>query len=175
MFKKAFRRRMEEKTNYGLRLALLKSGLVRAVIRKSNKHISVQFVNVGDKGDRILASAKTSELKELGWDAPMGNLPAAYLTGYLAGSRAMKAGVKKATADLGLQTSTKGSRLYSALMGAVNAGIEISHSKEILPSEERIRGEHIAAYSSWKDYKTKPSEVPKLFETVKQKIAGNSK
>ncbi len=173
--KRAFRRRGEKKTNYKLRLAFLKSGLVRAVIRKSSKHLSVQFVDAGKDGDRVLASAKTSELKELGWEAPTGNMPAAYLAGYLAGLRALKAGVKKATADLGLQTSTKGSRLYSALLGAVNAGIEIPHSKEILPSEGRVKGEHIAAYSSWKDYKSKPSELPKLFESVKQKIAGSGK
>jgi len=36
-------------------------------------------------GDKILATAQSIDLKEHGWSAGTGNLPAAYLTGFLAG------------------------------------------------------------------------------------------
>ena len=43
-YKVPFRRRREAKTNYRHRLKLLKSGLPRAVVRKSLKHTTVQFI-----------------------------------------------------------------------------------------------------------------------------------
>ena len=66
--------------------------------------------------------------------------------------------IEEAILDLGLQTSTKGSRIYAALKGVLDAGINIPHSKEILPSEDRIKGKHIS------------EEVVKKFEDIKKKI-----
>ena len=152
-----FKRRMEKKTNYVKRLALLKSEKTRLVIRKSLSNISIQFVNFKPSGDETIASAVSSELKKFGW-VKGGNIPAAYLTGLLAGKKAKEKNIKEAVLDLGLQTSTKGSRLYAALKGVLDAGIIIPHSKEILPSEERIKGKHIS------------EEMSKQFEDVKTKI-----
>lgn len=135
------KRRREQKTNYKKRLGLIKSGRVRLIIRKSLTHINVQFIEYKPDGDRTLASAFSNELKKFGWMFNCGNVPAAYLTGLLAGLKAKK--IKEAVLDLGLQTSTKGSRLYAALKGVIDAGIDVSHSKEILPDDSRILGKHI--------------------------------
>lgn len=152
-----FKRRIERKTNYRKRLALLKSEKIRLVIRKSLSNISVQFINFNPDGDQTLVSAVSSELKKFGWTRT-GNIPAAYLTGLLAGKKAKEKNVTEAVLDLGLQTSTKGSRIYAALKGVVDAGVNIPHSKDILPSEDRIKGKHIS------------EEIEKQFDDVKKKI-----
>ena len=45
--------------------------------------------------------------------------------------------------DIGLAASSGGSRAYAALKGMIEAGLEIPHSEDVLPSEGRINGEHI--------------------------------
>ena len=40
--------------------------------------------------------------------------------------------------DLGLARSVKGSILYAALKGATESGLNVPHSKDILPEEKRI-------------------------------------
>ena len=152
-----FKRRMERRTNYRKRLALIKSGKVRLVIRKSLSNISVQLINFNPNGDQTVASAVSTELKKFGW-TKTGNVPAAYLTGLLAGKKAKEKNVKEAVLDLGIQTSTKGSRIYAALKGVLDAGVNVPHSKDILPSEDRINGKHIS------------EEIAKQFDDVKKKI-----
>jgi large subunit ribosomal protein L18 len=73
-------------------------------------------------------------------------MPAAYLTGFLAGRRALEDGVNKAVIDIGLQNNQHGTRLYAALKGVVDAGIDTSVNEEVFPAEGRIRGEHIDDY-----------------------------
>ncbi len=96
-----------------------------------------------------------------------GNLPGAYLTGLLCGVMVRKGGVKSAVLDTGLQASTKGSRIYGALKGALDAGLEIPHSPDVLPSEERVRGIHIEKYA---ESKGKKPGVSKLFDEVRVNI-----
>jgi large subunit ribosomal protein L18 len=154
-----FRRRREEKTDYKRRLALLKSKKTRVVVRKSLSNITVQFVDYFTSGDKTVACANSTELKKFGWTST-GNVPAAYLTGLLAGKKAREKKVDEAVLDLGIQIKTKGSRLYAALKGVVDAGVNVPHSPEILPSEDRIRGKHI-----------KGSDEKKFIE-AKNKIVG---
>ena len=84
------KRRREQKTDYKKRLALLKSGVPRLVIRKSLENMRVQIVSFNPSGDKTVASAFSAELGEFGWKGGNGNLPAAYLTGLLAGLRAKR-------------------------------------------------------------------------------------
>jgi len=147
-YKVRFRRRREGKTDYRKRLALLKSGLPRMVVRKTNRYIIVQFVRFKPEGDDMIAYAISKELQKYGWHYGGKNTPAAYLTGFLAALKAKKAGVSKAILDIGRFPSTKGSRLYAALKGVLDAGVEVPHSPEVLPDEGRIRGEHIATWAS---------------------------
>ena len=48
------RRRLENKTDYKLRMGLLKSKTDRITIRKSNKYISLQVVKSEEAQDRVL-------------------------------------------------------------------------------------------------------------------------
>ncbi len=138
-----FRRRRTGKTDYRRRKKALKSGLPRAIVRRSNRYVRVQFATFDMKGDLIVASAFSKELGALGWEHSKNNTPAAYLTGYLAGKRASKAGVDKAVLDLGIHNPTKDSRVFATLKGILDAGVEIPHSEDILPSEERVKGKHL--------------------------------
>lgn len=154
-YRVARRRRREGKTDYRKRIRHLKSGEPRAVVRRSSNNIRIQFVKYDPKGDRVLASAEGHELEKFGWKGPASNTPAAYLTGYLAGKRAKSQGIENAVLDIGLSTPTKGARIFASLKGMLDAGINIPHSEEILPSEERISGEHIG------------DQIKAQFETVK--------
>lgn len=175
-----YRRRREQKTNYRKRLKLLLSRLPRFVVRRKPNQIICQLIEYHPDGDRVIASANSLELKHFGWKGHTGNLPAAYLTGFLCAKRAK---VKKAILDIGLQRSTKGNAVYAALKGAVDGGLEIPHSDEILPDESRIKGEHIANYakqlekekyqkqfSAYLKKGLKPEEIVKHFEEVKAAI-----
>ena len=90
LYRVPFRRRREMKTDYHQRKRLLKSGKIRFVARPSNKQILVQFVESKIGGDKTFIQTQSNDLKKFGWDIATSNLPAAYLTGYLAGKRAVK-------------------------------------------------------------------------------------
>jgi large subunit ribosomal protein L18 len=109
-------------------------------------------------GDRVLSSAVSKELRKLGWELPGSNTPAAYLTGYLAGKRALESGVEEAVLDMGLHVPTKGSKVFASLKGMLDAGLRMPFGEEILPDEERIRGEHIG------------EEAVKMFFAVKSEM-----
>ncbi len=163
IYRVPFRRRREGKTDYRKRLALVKSGKPRLVVRIKNRQVIAQLIEYDPKGDKVLASATSHELKKFGWDGHPGNAPSAYLTGLLLGTRALKAGYKEAILDIGLHTPVHGSNVFAALKGALDAGMDIPHSEDALPPEERINGSLIAEYRG----------IPHLsekFEEVKNKI-----
>jgi len=147
----------------------------------------VQIFDAKPGGDRTLAAAHSKELtKKYGWLGNCGNLSAAYLTGLLAGHRALLKHRKEAVLDLGLSATSKGSRLFAGLKGASDSGLQIPSNESVLPAESRIRGEHIANYakqllssnpelyqSRFAKYlaqKLKPESLPEHFEKVKSKI-----
>jgi len=158
IYRVKMRRRREGKTNYRKRLAYLKSGKPRAVVRKTLKYIIVQIVEYHEDGDKILVGVNSSHLRKYGWSGSFKNTPAAYLTGYLAGKLALKKGINEAVLDIGLQSPVKGSRVFAALKGLVDAGLNVPHSEEVYPSEDRIKGKHIS------------DDVAKMFEEVKSKM-----
>jgi len=176
-YKVPFRRRRDNQTDYYIRKKLLTSGAPRAVVRRSSRNISVQFANFDMGGDLILATASSKELKALGWDNSCANIPAAYLTGYLAGKKALKAGVEYAVLDIGMQTPAKGAVLFAAVAGMVAAGVEIPHGDGVLPAEERLNGAHISdsvkgsvdAVKDAIDGGDVKKKAPKKAEDVKEK------
>jgi len=150
-----FRRRREGRTDYRERVALLRSGGPRAVVRKSNRTVRIQIIEFDAKGDRVLACAASSELRPLGWPGSVANTPAAYLTGLLAGQRAKAAGIQEAVLDIGMQIPSRGALVFASLKGLCDAGLEIPHRAEMLPSVERLSGAHLgedrlAAFNSVK-------------------------
>ena len=163
-YKVPFRRRREGRTNYHLRLKLLLSRQDRVVVRKSARNIQIQLIAPTPDGDITYSSAVSSELAKYGYKAATGNTPAAYLTGLLFGLKSLKNGYEGGILDIGLQASSAGSRVYAALKGIVDSGFEIPCSPEVFPSDERIRGEHIA------EYREESSDLPDQFEATKEKI-----
>lgn len=180
-----FRRRREGRTDYKARKALIISKLPRVVTRVSLRHMNIQMIEATPAGDRVIASAKSQELRSYGWKTTCGNLPSAYLTGLLCGVRASERKVKEAVPDIGLTQPTKGARIFAAMKGVVDAGVNVPHSTEKLPSEERLKGQHIANYaetlsseaelyertfSCYLKAKVPPEKIPKQFEVTKEKI-----
>jgi large subunit ribosomal protein L18 len=136
----AYRRRREGKTDYKRRLALLKSRMPRAVVRKSLSGTTVQIVDYSPEGDRVLAQANYTDLRKMGWKFSVKDTTATYLTGLLAGKRAISANISEAVLDIGLNEPVKGSKVFTALKGLIDAGMEIPHGEEIFPGDERISG-----------------------------------
>ncbi len=142
------RRRREGKTDYRKRYIMVLSGKPRFVVRFTNKYVWVQVVKATPRGDITIAAAHSRELvKKLGWKGGTNNTCATYLTALLAASRALKEGINYAVLDIGLRRAVKGARVFAALKGAIDAGMDIPHSDEILPSQYRIECRHIADYA----------------------------
>ncbi|WP_435333467.1 50S ribosomal protein L18 [Haloarchaeobius sp. TZWWS8] len=174
-YKVPMRRRREVRTDYHQRLRLLKSGKPRLVARKSNKHTTAQLVSPGPNGDNTHASAHSSDLAEFGWEAPTGNISAAYLTGLLAGKRALDAGIEEAVLDIGLNTATPGSKVFAVQEGAIDAGLDIPHNDDVLADWERNRGEHIAEYAEQLDEPLysgdfDATDLPEHFDEVREAL-----
>jgi len=179
-----YRRKREARTSYKSRLDMLKSRKPRLVVRRSNKRILAQVINYAEEGDRTIITTSSNELAKYGWNYSGTNLPAAYLTAYLCGKKALEKGLNEAVLDIGLQPSVKGSRLYSALKGAIDSGMKIPSGEKAFPDEKRITGQHVAEYASKlskADYDKKfsgyvkagadPKDMAKAFQEVKDKIA----
>ncbi|HLY77454.1 MAG TPA: 50S ribosomal protein L18 [Thermoplasmata archaeon] len=155
-----FRRRRQGKTDYRIRLRLLRADLPRAVVRVTNHRILVTVTVYDPIGDRVLASAESPELTAVGFpESSLRSTPAAYLTGYLAGVRAKAAGASSAVLDVGLRHPIPGGRLMGALKGLLDAGIEVPHGEKGLPSNDRLNGQHL------------PTPLPKPVEAYKSDLA----
>ena len=174
-YKVPMRRRREVRTDYHQRLRLLKSGKPRLVARVSNQHARAQLVTLGPDGDETIAKAVSDDLSEYGWEAPTGNLPAAYLTGLLAGSRALDAGMTEAVLDIGLHSATPGAKVFAVQEGAIDAGLDIPHNETVFADWERTRGDHIAEYAAQLDEplysgEFDATELPDHFEEVRSAL-----
>ena len=142
-----FRRRQSGQTDYHRRLKLLRGKKARAVVRVSNTRVTCQMVNWSAGGDMVVASVTGSDLtKKYDWPAEFSqkSVPACYLAGFALGKEAMSKGCSEAVLDIGLAGSTVGGRVFSALKGMIDAGMEIPHSDVVLPEDGRINGEHIS-------------------------------
>ena len=180
-----FDRKRAKATDYRKRLKLLSSGKERLIIRKTSSHIIVQVASFDEKGDSIRASASSSQLSKYGWALGKKSIPAAYLTGLLAGKLALSKNLKNAIVDAGTQKPASSGKIYAALKGAMDAGLKVQASKELFPSEERLKGAHIANYiksakspnqfSLYKKNNISADKIAALFETVKAKISGGTK
>ncbi len=157
IYRVGFRRRREGRTNYRKRLALVKSGKVRMVVRRSNRYVTVQFITFDPAGDRTLLTVDGPKLaKDFKWPAKR-NAWSAYLTGLYAGKEAAKKGVKDFVLDTGAYTASKGNIVFAALKGAVDAGLRTSFQEEMVPT---------------KKLQNPPEAMKAAFDGAKQKIMG---
>jgi large subunit ribosomal protein L5e len=127
----------------------------RLVVRISNKDIVCQIAYAKIEGDHIMAAAYAHELKDYGMPVRSTNYAAAYATGLLLARRLLTKlnladkykGAStvdgndynveelddgphpfRAYLDVGLHRTTTGAKVFAAMKGACDGGIEIPHS-----------------------------------------------
>jgi large subunit ribosomal protein L18 len=177
----AFRRRRENRTNYAKRLALVKSGLTRMVVRSSKREVTVQFVEFGEEGDTTVVGVESRALKRFGW-VPRANVPTAYLAGLYAATLAKKKGMKEFVLDIGLVSPVKSSIPFAAQKGAIDGGLASPQGEGIV-DDGRMKGAHIEEYAkklgddeyrrmfaSYLKEGLEPREFTKRFEQAKEAI-----
>jgi large subunit ribosomal protein L5e len=125
------------------------------------------------QGDFILASAYAHELPNYGVKVGLTNFAAAYCTGLLCARRVLHSlGLEKtefneddgphafkAFLDVGLRRTTTGAKVFAAMKGAVDGGLNIPHSDKRFPGynkekdtldgevlRKHIFGQHVADY-----------------------------
>jgi len=140
-YSKILRRLREEKTNYRKRGTMLMGKRDFITVNITNENTQVQILTPGMTGDTVVASAHSRYLLEKGWKGSRKSVPAAYLTGYLAGKKAMGKGAKGAIMYTGTRRFTQ--RMSAALKGVIDAGLEVPADPETFPIESRINGEHL--------------------------------
>jgi len=131
----------------------------RLVVRFTNKDIIAQIIFARIAGDVVVTSANSSELPRYGIPVGLTNYAAAYATGLLLARRHLtKLGLAskyvgksevdgedfnvepikdgprpfKANLDVGLVRTTTGHRVFSAMKGAVDGGLNVPHSDKRL-------------------------------------------
>ncbi|XP_031272701.1 60S ribosomal protein L5-like [Pistacia vera] len=159
--------------------------MVKIFVTTTNKDITAQIVSASIVGDSVLASAYAHELPHFGLEVGLTNYAAAYCTGLLLARRVLKKlemddeyeGNVEATGedysvepgdsrrpfrallDVGLIRTTTGNRVFGALKGALDGGLDIPHSdkrfagfskdsKQLDAEVHRkyIYGGHVASY-----------------------------
>lgn len=161
--RRKYARREHGLTDYRRRLKLLRGGQPRAVVRVTNTQVICQLVAYEPDGDKVLAATTGATIvSDFKWpkDASRKSVPACYIAGMALGQKATAAGHGSAVLDIGLGASTKGNRVFAALKGMVDGGLEIPHGEGILPDDDRIAGNHIS------------DKLAKSVETSKKAIMG---
>jgi large subunit ribosomal protein L18 len=181
------KRNRQRKTNYRKRASLLLSRRHFIVAKISDQNVFCQFLKPTVKGDIVICSSHSRELRKYDWKGSMNSLPACYLTGFLLGKKSLAKGTDSAILYTGRDSFT--SRIAACLKGIVAAGVNMPVSEDNLPSDERTNGKHIVEYakilkggdeakynsifSALVKEGFNPEEYPSHFETTKQKISEN--
>lgn len=177
----------QRKTNYRKRSGILIGRRPFIITKISGQNISAQSLKPTLTGDIVIASAHSRELIRHGWKGSMNSMPACYLTGLLLGKKTIERGATNAVLYTGNNPFT--TKVAACLKGIVDSGIKIPVSKESLPSDDRVSGEHIANYAkllkdSGEKYNSRfsallkqglrPEDYPVHFEEVRMRISGKS-
>lgn len=157
-YSKILRRLREEKTNYKKRGTMLMGKRDFITVNITNENTHVQILKPGMVGDKVVASAHSRYLLEKGWKGSRKSVPAAYLTGYLAGKKALGQGAKDAILYTGTRKYTQ--RMAAALKGVIDAGVQVPANEETFPDDDRINGEHL----------TVKNEVSKIKSTIDSEV-----
>jgi len=158
----------------------------RLIVRFTNKDITCQIAYARVYGDVIVESAYSHELPKYGVKVGLTNYAAAYCTGLLVARRILtkfglneiyegqteadgedfsvedvdgEHGAFRAYLDIGLARTSTGAKIFGALKGAVDGGIDIPHSNRRFPGfdaeskeynaevhKEHILGQHVSKY-----------------------------
>ncbi|XP_012064562.1 PREDICTED: 60S ribosomal protein L5 [Atta cephalotes] len=158
----------------------------RLIVRLSNKDITCQVAYSRIEGDRIVCAAYSHELPKYGVKVGLTNYASAYCTGLLLARRLLKKlgldslymgttevtgdeynveelddgpGAFRCYLDTGLMRTTTGARVFGAMKGAVDGGLNIPHSTKRFPGydgesktfnadvhRQHIFAQHVANY-----------------------------
>ena len=132
---------------------MLMSKLDFITVNVTNENTQVQILKPEITGDKVIASAHSRFLLKDGWKGSRKNIPAAYLTGYFAGKKALSKGVDTAIVYTGTRKYTQ--RIAAGVKGVIDAGIKVPSDEEAFPPEERINGEHLKIKNDIASVKTK--------------------
>ena len=186
VYTSTFRRIRERKTNYRKREKLLIGKKDFVTVNVSDQNISAQLIRPELLGDKVLASVHSNELLSYGWKGSRKNIPSCYLVGLLLGKKCIQKKITSAILYIGKRHFT--TKIAACLKGMSEAGLEMPISKEVLPSDERIQGTHIAEYakkikSNDDLYKSRfssnlglglePEKYPNHFSEVKDRIVND--
>merc|ERR1712072_657581 len=188
----------------------------RFVVRFTNKDIICQVVSSKITGDVTHCAAYTSELKRYGLPVGLTNYSAAYCVGLLCARRLLTKfnladnfqGTEEVTAefedcfvhgndedgpnafkallDVGLKRTTLGSKIFAAMKGAFDGGLEIPHSEKKFygydPDEkeysaeanrDRILGDHVATYMNSLQEEEEEEYAKKFSKYIEAGISGD--
>ena len=187
-----------------------KSPKYRFVVRFTNKDVICQIAYATIKGDVIMCAAYSHELPRYGVPVGLTNYAAAYCTGLLLARRLLqKLNLEQyegqtevdgdfyiveeneegprpfyALLDVGLSPTTTGAKLFGALKGAVDGGIEIPHSEKRFPGydtemkeyspevhRDRIFGQHVSTYMQSLQEEDEEAYKTRFSQYIKNKIA----
>ena len=180
------KRNRQKKTSYRKREALLISRRPFITVKPSDQNVNCQLLKPTPTGDVVISSVHSRELKKYGWKGSMNCLPACYLIGFLLGKKSMEKGTTSAILYTGIDAFT--SRIAATLKGIIDAGFNVPVSEDILPTDERITGNHIAEYAKilkgdQEKYNVRfsqllkeglePEDYPSHFETIRKSISDN--
>jgi len=158
----------------------------RMIVRTTNRDIICQIAYARIEGDVIICAAYSHELPRYGVKVGLTNYASAYCTGLLLARRLLKKlgldgiyegekevkgdyyGVEEAPGqpkpfhavlDVGLYRTTTGARIFGALKGAADGGLDIPHSEKRFPGwnaedkelnaevhRKHIMGIHVSEY-----------------------------
>jgi len=138
----------------------------RLVVRVTNRDVITQIISADLTHDVVIAAAYAHELPRYGIKLGLTNYAACYATGLLLARRinakfnlkyegnkeingedynveAEEEGAKpfKALLDVGLARTTTGARIFGALKGATDGGIDVPHNDHRFPGSKREGGE----------------------------------
>lgn len=151
-YSRILRRLREEKTNYKKRGTMLMGKRDFVTVNITNENTQVQILKPGIAGDSVVASAHSRYLLGKGWKGSRKSISAAYLTGYLAGKKALDKGANDAILYTGTRRYTQ--RMAAALKGVIDAGLQVPADKETFPPDERINGDHLAVKNNVPEFKS---------------------
>lgn len=186
VYTSTFRRIRERKTNYRKREKLLIGKKDFVTVNVSDQNVSAQLIRPDLLGDKVMASVHSNELLSYGWKGSRKNIPSCYLVGLLLGKKCIQKKITRAILYIGKRHFT--TKIAACLKGMSEAGLEMPFSEEILPTEERIQGNHIAEYakkikSNDDLYKSRfssnlgsglePEKYPNHFSAVKDRIVND--
>ena len=186
VYTSTFRRIRERKTNYRKREKLLIGKKDFVTVNVSDQNVSAQLIRPDLLGDTVMASVHSNELLSYGWKGSRKNIPSCYLVGLLLGKKCIQKKITRAILYIGKRHFT--TKIAACLKGMSEAGLEMPFSEEILPTEERIQGNHIAEYakkikSNDDLYKSRfssnlgsglePEKYPNHFSEVKDRIVND--